>query len=284
MLTVLFLGDVVGEPGRSAVIARLPESRQELALDFIIVNGENAAAGRGITPKITIDLLRAGVSVVTTGDHIWDRKEILPFIETEPRLLRPLNYPAGAPGSGSIILETAKGKIGVINVQGRTFMQPILDNPFRAVEAAVTKMRSETPNIIVDAHAETTSEKIALGRFLDGKVSAVIGTHTHVQTADEQIFPGGTAFLCDAGMCGPINSILGRKIEPIMNRFISNLPSSFPVAGGEVRLHGALIQIDESTGRALRITRIDEPGPSESAPAEAEPKIDIEQASSPEQT
>ena len=225
MLTVLFLGDIVGQPGRAAVIARLPDLKAKYALDFIIVNGENAAGGRGITGKITIDLLRAGVSVITSGDHIWDQKEILSFIDTEPRLLRPMNYPEGTPGTGSIVLETAKGKIGVINVQARTFMQPILDNPFRAVEAAVTKMRSETPNIIVDAHGETTSEKIALGRFLDGKVSAVIGTHTHVQTADEQIFPGGTAFLCDAGMCGPVNSILGRAVDPILNRFISNLPS-----------------------------------------------------------
>jgi metallophosphoesterase (TIGR00282 family) len=284
MLTVLFLGDIVGEPGRNGVIARLPELKEKHALDFIIVNGENAAGGRGITGKITIDLLRAGVSVVTTGDHIWDQKDIIAFLGLEPRLLRPLNYPEGAPGSGSIVLETPKGKIGVISVQARTFMQPILENPFRAVEAAVKKMREETSNIVVDAHGETTSEKIALGRFLDGKVSAVIGTHTHVQTADEQIFPGGTAFMCDAGMCGPVNSILGRKIEPIMNRFISNLPASFPVAGGEVRLHGALIEIDESTGRAVRITRIDEPGPSESASPEAEPKMDIEQAPSVEQT
>jgi metallophosphoesterase (TIGR00282 family) len=284
MLTVLFLGDIVGEPGRNAVIARLPELKEKHALDFIIVNGENAAGGRGITGKITIDLLRAGVSVVTTGDHIWDQKDIIAFLGLEPRLLRPLNYPEGAPGSGSIVLETPKGKIGVISVQARTFMQPILENPFRVVEAAVKKMREETSNIVVDAHGETTSEKIALGRFLDGKVSAVIGTHPHVQTADEQIFPGGTAFMCDAGMCGPVNSILGRKIEPIMNRFISNLPASFPVAGGEVRLHGALIEIDESTGRAVRITRIDEPGPSESASPEAEPKMDIEQAPSVEQT
>ncbi len=276
MLRILFLGDIVGEPGRNAVIARLPELKEKHALDFIIVNGENAAGGRGITGKITIDLLRAGVSVVTTGDHIWDQKDIMAFLDLEPRLLRPLNYPDGAPGSGSIVLETPKGRIGVINVQARTFMQPILENPFLALEAAVKKMREETSNIVVDAHGETTSEKIA--------VSAVIGTHTHVQTADEQIFPGGTAFMCDAGMCGPVNSILGRKIEPIMNRFISNLPASFPVAGGEVRLHGALIEIDESTGRALRITRIDEPGPGASASPEAESKIDIEQAPSPEQT
>ena len=284
MLSVLFLGDVVGEPGRSAVIARLPELKAKHALDFVVVNGENAAGGRGITGKITIDLLRAGVSVITTGDHIWDQKEILSFIDTEPRLLRPLNYPDGAPGSGWIVLETAKGKIGVINVQARTFMQPILENPFHAVEAAVTKVREETANILVDVHGETTSEKIAMGRFLDGKVSAVIGTHTHVQTADEQIFPGGTAFMCDAGMCGPVNSILGRAIDPIMNRFISNLPASFPVAGGDVRLHGALIEIDETTGRAMRITRVDEPGPSEPAPSEPEPRVDIEQSHSPEQT
>lgn len=258
MLTILFLGDVVGEPGRSAVIAQLPILKEKYALDFVIVNGENAAAGRGITPKITIDLLRAGVSVVTTGDHIWDQKEIVAFIDTEPRLLRPINYPEGAPGAGAIVLETAKGKVGVIDVQARTFMQPILENPFQAVDAAVTAMRRETAVIFVDVHGETTSEKIAMGRFLDGRVSAVIGTHTHVQTADEQIFPGGTAFLCDAGMCGPINSILGRAVDPIVQRFISNLPAPFPVAKGEVRLCGAIIMVDETTGRALTIQRLNE--------------------------
>ncbi len=283
MLTVLFLGDVVGEPGRNAVIARLPELKEQHGVDFIVVNGENAAGGRGITGKITIDLLRAGVSVVTTGDHVWDQKDILSFIQTEPRLLRPVNYPPGAPGSGSIVLETTKGKIGVIDVQCRTFMQPILENPFRAMDETVAKMREETANIIVDVHGETTSEKIAMGRFLDGKVSAVIGTHTHVQTADEQILPGGTAFLCDAGMCGPVNSILGRTIEPIMNRFVSNMPASFPVAAGEVRLHGALVAIDEKSGRAARIMRIDEPGPAQPA-TEPEPKIDNEQSPMPEQT
>jgi 2',3'-cyclic-nucleotide 2'-phosphodiesterase len=258
MLTILFLGDVVGEPGRNAVIANLARLKEAHAVDFVVINGENAAGGRGITPKITIDLLRAGASVITTGDHIWDQKEIISFIDTEPRLLRPVNYPPGAPGNGSIVLETAKGKVGVIDVQMRTFMQPILENPFPAVEAAVAAMRQETPVIFVDAHGETTSEKIAIGRFLDGKVSAVIGTHTHVQTADEQIFPGGTAFLCDAGMCGPANSILGRAIEPIVNRFISNLPALFPVARGEVRLCGVVVSIDETTGRAISIARINE--------------------------
>jgi metallophosphoesterase (TIGR00282 family) len=280
MLKVLFLGDIVGEPGRNAVIARLPDLKEQHGLDFIVVNGENAAGGRGITGKITIDLLRAGVSVITTGDHVWDQKDILSFIDTEPRLLRPLNYPAGAPGSGSIVLETAKGKIGVINVQCRTFMQPILENPFRAVDETVARMREETRNIVVDVHGETTSEKIAMGHFLDGKVSAVLGTHTHVQTADEQILPGGTAFLCDAGMCGPVHSILGRAVEPILNRFVTNLPASFPVADGEVRLHGALIEIDEKTGRATRIMRVDDPGPAQS-PSEPEPKIDNEQSPNP---
>lgn len=268
MLTILFLGDIVGEPGRSAVSARLPELKRELAVDFIIVNGENAAGGRGITPKITIDLLRAGASVVTTGDHVWDQKEIFAYFATEPRLLRPINYPPGAPGSGSIVLETAKGKVGVINVQGRTFMQPILENPFDAIDRAVAEMQEETRIIFVDAHAETTSEKIAMGRFLDGRVSAVIGTHTHVQTADEQIFPGGTAFLCDAGMCGPTESILGRAMHPIIQRFRSNLPAPFPVAKGDVQICGAVVQVDESTGRAVSIQRINELIP-EAQPAPA---------------
>jgi len=267
MLTLLFLGDIVGEPGRSAVIARLPEWKRDWQLDFVIVNGENAAAGRGITPKITIDLLRAGVAVITSGDHIWDRKEIVDFIATEPRLLRPLNYPAGAPGAGTVVLETPKGNVGVINVQSRTFMQPILENPFPLLDAAVEEMRKETPVIVVDIHGETTSEKIAIGRYLDGRVSAVLGTHTHVQTADEQIFEKGTAFICDAGMCGPIHSILGRTIESVISRFISNLPAAFPIALGETRLHGVVVEIDETSGRALRIRRIDEPGPADLAPA-----------------
>jgi len=255
MLRMLFLGDVVGEPGRRAVIDLVPVLKKEYELDFVIVNGENAAGGRGITPKITIDLLRAGIAVVTTGDHVWDQKEIFNYIDTEPRLLRPINYPEDTPGQGSVVLETSKGKVGVLNVQGRTFMLPPLENPFRALDAAITKMREETSVIFVDVHAETTSEKIAIGRFLDGRVSAVVGTHTHVQTSDERLFPGGTAFLCDAGMCGPTESILGREIEPIVTRFITNLPATFPVAKGPVALNGAIIDIDETTGKALGIQR-----------------------------
>src|ERR1700741_3154877 len=258
MLRLLFLGDIIGEPGRRAVVEAVPRMKKELGVDFVVVNGENAAAGRGITGRISIDLLRAGVAVITTGDHIWDQKELFSYIQTEPRLLRPINYPVGTPGKGSIVLETAKGKVGVINVQGRTFMQPSLENPFRHIEEEVRRVRAETPIIFVDVHAETTSEKIALGRFLDGKVTAVAGTHTHVQTADEQIFPGGTAFICDAGMCGPTESILGREIEPIVQRFVTSMPVNFPVARGQVKLHGLLVDIDESTGRALAVTRVAE--------------------------
>jgi metallophosphoesterase (TIGR00282 family) len=258
MLRLLFLGDIIGEPGRRAVIEMLPALKSAWGIDFVVANGENVAAGRGITPRLAIDLLRCGVAVITTGDHVWDQKEVVSFIETEPRLLRPINYPEGTPGGGSIILDTAKGKVGVINVQGRTFMLPALENPFRCVWAEVEQIRTQTPIIFVDVHAETTSEKIALGRFLDGRVSAVAGTHTHVQTADDQIFPGGTAFICDAGMCGPTESVLGREIQPIVQRFYSSMPINFPVAKGEVKLHGLMVDIDEESGRALSVQRIAE--------------------------
>ena len=259
MLRLLFLGDIIGEPGRKAVIDMVPRLRKSWGVDFVVANGENAAAGRGITGRITIDLLRAGIAVVTTGDHIWDQKDVNAYIDTEPRLLRPINYPPGTPGKGSIVLETAKGKVGVINVQGRTYMQPSLENPFLHIEQEVKRLLAETNVIFVDAHAETTSEKIAIGRFLDGKVSAVAGTHTHVQTADEQIFPGGTAFICDAGMCGPTESVLGREIEPIIRRFLTSMPANFPVAKGNVTLHGILVDIDTETGKSQSIIRVAEP-------------------------
>ncbi len=258
MIKILFLGDIVGEPGRRAVIESLPRIREQHGIDFIIVNGENSANGRGITPRISIELLRAGAAVITTGDHIWDQKEIVSYIDTEPRLLRPLNYPPGTPGAGSIVLETARGKVAVVNVQGRTFMQPSLENPFRAMDDEIARLREETPVIFVDVHAETTSEKVAMGRFLDGRVSAVVGTHTHVQTADEQIFPGGTAFLCDAGMCGPQEAILGREIDAILGRFVTSMPLPFPVARGPVRLNGVIVSVDEASGRAEAIERFAE--------------------------
>lgn len=237
------------------MIQNLAKIREHWSIDFIVVNGENSAGGRGITPKITIDLLRAGAAVVTTGDHVWDQPEIVEYFPTEPRLLRPLNYPDGTPGHGSIVLETKKGKVGVIQVQARTFTQPPLENPFRALLEEVAKLREETPVLFVDVHGETTSEKIGLGRIVDGQVSAVVGTHTHVQTADEQIFPGGTAFLCDAGMCGPEESILGRSIESVLYRFRTAMPARFPIAKGVVKLCGAVIDIDIATGKAQKIER-----------------------------
>lgn len=271
MLKLLFLGDVVGEPGRKAISDMVPVFKRDRGVDFVVVNGENAAAGRGITPKIAIDLLRAGAAVITTGDHVWDQKEIVPYFPTEPRLLRPINYPDGTPGQGSVVLDTPKGPVGVINVQGRTFMLPPLEHPFRAVEAEVERMRGAGVRMIfVDIHAETTSERIAMGRFLDGKVSAVIGTHTHTQTADERIFPGGTAFLGDAGMCGPFDSVLGRDVAAIVKRFYNNLPIPFPVARGPVKIHGALIEIDEESGRAISIERVAEFHPASLQPPQPE--------------
>ncbi len=256
-IRILFLGDVVGEPGRKAVISQLPLLKQSEAIDFIIVNGENAAGGKGITPKIAIDLLRAGAAVITTGDHVWDQPEIVDYLPTEPRVLRPLNYPDGTPGNGSVVLETPKGRVAVMQLQGRTFIQPPLENPFIAAENEALRLRADGVGpIIVDMHAETTSEKISMGRMLDGKVSAVFGTHTHVQTADESIFPGGTGYLTDAGMCGPEESVLGRNIESVVWRFKTGLPTRFPVAKGAVRLCGAIVDVDADSGSCLGIRRL----------------------------
>ncbi|GAB4170524.1 MAG: TIGR00282 family metallophosphoesterase [Terrimicrobiaceae bacterium] len=258
MIKLLFLGDIVGEPGRKAASAYTKRALESGQADFVVVNGENAAGGRGITARLAIDLLRSGVAVITTGDHAWDQKDTAAYMATEPRLLRPINYPKGAPGQGSVVLETAKGKIAVLNLQGRTFMQQMLDNPFHAALNEVERLRQETPVIFVDFHAETTSEKIAMARFLDGRVSALVGTHTHVQTADEKILPNGTGFLCDAGMCGPEHSILGRDPRNIIRKFLDALPTPYPVASGPVRVCGALITIDPVTGLAGSIERISE--------------------------
>ncbi|MES2995539.1 MAG: TIGR00282 family metallophosphoesterase [Verrucomicrobiota bacterium] len=255
-IRILFLGDIVGEPGRKAVISLLPEIRETERLDFIIANGENSAGGRGITGKIAIDLLRAGVAVITTGDHLWDQPDIVDYLPTEPRLLRPLNYPDGTPGNGSVVLDTAKGRVAVIQAQGRAFIQPPLENPYLAVEAEVERLRADGVRIIVlDMHAETTSEKIAMGRFLDGRVSAVFGTHTHVQTADESIFPGGTGYLTDAGMCGPEESVLGRAIDSVLFKMKSGMPTRFPIAKGPVRLCGVIVDVDVETGACSDIRR-----------------------------
>ncbi len=257
-MRILFIGDIVGNPGREAVRHLVPRLREGEGIDFVVANAENAAGGSGITPHVAAELFDAGVSVITAGDHVWKKREIFDCIERDVRILRPLNLPPGVPGRGYGLYTLPGGsKIGVLNVQGRVFMQPI-ECPFRSAREAVTKMREESPVIIVDIHAEATSEKVAFGRFLDGTVSAVIGTHTHIQTADETILPGGCAYLTDAGMSGPYDSVIGRRTEDVLERFLYSVPKRFEVASGDVRLCGALVDIDERTGRATQIRRIHE--------------------------
>ena len=273
-MKILFIGDIVGQPGRRAVQALVPKLREQHALDFVIANGENSAGGNGITPKTAGEIFSAGVNVITSGDHLWDQKEVMELLANEKRFLRPLNYPAGTPGNGSGIYQIKRGDetpdepvredarptglfVAVINLQGRTFMPP-LENPFTLALDEVKKLREHTKIIFVDIHAEATSEKIALARMLDGHVSAVVGTHTHVQTADEHIFPGGTAYLTDAGFTGPHESVLGREIEPVIKRFLTAMPQRFEVAKERVILHGCVIEIDDASGRAVKIQRISE--------------------------
>jgi metallophosphoesterase (TIGR00282 family) len=255
---MLFIGDVVGAPGRKAVAHLLPKLRAERNIQFVVANGENSAGGSGITPATAGELFAAGVDVITSGDHLWDQKEVMTLLETEPRFLRPCNYPRGTPGQGGAVFEPAgQPRIAILNVQGRVFMAD-LENPFESAAQEVQRLRLHTNIIFIDVHAEATSEKIALARMFDGKVSAVVGTHTHVQTADEQIFPGGTAFLCDAGFTGPHESVLGREIEPVIRRFTTNMPQRFGVARDRVLLQGALIDINGETGCAERIERVSE--------------------------
>jgi len=256
-VNVLFIGDIVGQPGRRAVKDLLPRLREQHLVDVVIANGENAAGGSGITVKTAAEIFSAGVDVITCGDHLWDQKEVNDLLEKEKRFVRPANYPAGTPGQGSLLLaREGLPPIGILNLQGRTFMAA-LENPFHCALVEVERLRQRTNTIFVDLHAEASSEKIALARMLDGKVSAVIGTHTHVQTADEQIFPGGTAFLCDAGFTGPHESVIGREIQPIIRRFMTNMPQKFEVAKDRVVLQGALVIIDQA-GRATSIRRISE--------------------------
>ena len=257
-MKILFIADIVGEPGRKAVKQLVPQLRQRHGLDLVIANGENAAGGSGITPKTAEEIFSAGVDVMTSGDHLWDQKEVIGLLENERRFVRPLNHPPGTPGQGSAVFEVRSAMlVAVLNLQGRTFMPP-LENPFHTARAEVERLSRQTKIIFVDFHAEATSEKIALARMLDGRVSAVIGTHTHVQTADEQIFPGGTAYLSDAGFTGPHESVLGREIEPIIRRFLTGQPQKFDVAKNRVLLQGAVIDIDEVTGKSVKIERVSE--------------------------
>ncbi|HEY1171751.1 MAG TPA: TIGR00282 family metallophosphoesterase [Verrucomicrobiae bacterium] len=257
-MKLLFIGDIVGEPGRRAVAKLLPKLKADHRLDVVIANGENSAGGAGITPGTAEEIFAAGVDVITCGDHLWDQKEVNQLLLQEPRFVRPLNYPPGTIGQGSTLLQKdGLPLLGVVNVQGRTFMAA-LENPFTTMRAEVNKLRRSTHLIFVDIHAEATSEKIAMGRYLDGDVSAVVGTHTHVQTADEQIFPGGTAYLSDAGFTGPQESVLGRNIEPVIQRFLTLTPQRFGIATERIALQGVIIDIDDNSGHAKSIKRVNE--------------------------
>ncbi len=246
----------MGSPGREAVEKLLPQLKKEYRLDFVIANAENAAGGSGITPKVAEELFGSGIDVLTSGDHIWKKREIFEIINLDERILRPLNFPSGAPGRGFGVFKTKGGlKVGVINVNGRVFMEA-LECPFRTALTAQEALIEATNIIIVDIHAEATSEKVALGWYLDGKVSAVLGTHTHIPTADEKILPQGTAYITDVGMVGPQDSVIGRKIEDVLARFVTALPMRFEVAKDNVQLQGVVLDIDEKTGKARSIVRI----------------------------
>lgn len=252
-MRILFIGDIVGKPGRRAIGALVPVLRRELVLDLVVANGENAAGGRGLTVKTSQELLSAGVDVLTSGNHIWAQPDIIPQLDGEMPIVRPANYPEGVPGRGMV---QCRG-LTVINLMGRTFMYEI-DDPFRAADRLLADVPPSSP-VLVDMHAEATSEKVAIARYLDGRVSAVVGTHTHVPTADQRVLPKGTAFVCDAGMCGPYDSVIGVEPEAAIRRFLTGMPARFNVAetSPTVQFNSVLIEIDETTGRALTIERVD---------------------------
>jgi len=255
-MKILFMGDIVGEPGRHAVKELLPKIVKSEGVEFVIANCENVAGGSGVTPALADELLSYGVDVLTSGDHIWKRKEIYDKLGSDARILRPANYPSEVPGSGSTVVSSSSGTdVGVINLIGRVFMQAV-ECPFKTAKREVEKLKNKARIIIVDMHAEATSEKIALGWYLDGLVSAIVGTHTHIQTADEKILPQGTAFISDAGMTGPYDGVIGRKKEQILNRFLTQMPTKFEMAEGDIQLHGVIIDIDGKTGKAESIKRV----------------------------
>lgn len=255
-MKVLFIGDIVGEPGRRMVrehVKRLVEGHRA---DLVIANGENAAGGFGITPEIADDLFFSGIDVLTSGNHVWDKKEIEPYLVKQDRLIRPANYPEGTPGFGSVVVATAEGaKAAVLNLEGRVFMSNVED-PFRVADRELERLKKETPVVIIDFHAEATSEKAALGWYVDGRASAVIGTHTHVQTADERILPGGTAFLSDAGMTGPSDSVIGVRKEDAIARFLTQRPRKFEIPKGPVHLDAVVLDLDARSGKAVAIERV----------------------------
>jgi metallophosphoesterase (TIGR00282 family) len=256
-MNVLMVGDIFGDSGRAALAKLLPRLRQQHAIDVAVVNIENAAGGFGVTPQIARTVLEGGgVDVLTSGNHIWDKKEIIPYIGKENLLLRPANFPAGTPGVGHITIKAGPHRVGVLNLMGRIFMNPI-DCPFRKADELVAELRRETPIVLVDMHSEATSEVMALGWYLDGRVSAVVGTHRHVQTADERVLPGGTAYITDLGMTGPVDSVIGVDKDIIIQRFLTQMPIRFEPAKGPAALRGVVIAVDPDTGRATSIQRLD---------------------------
>lgn len=255
-MKVLCIGDIMGEPGRRAVARIVPRLTAQHRIDAVIANGENVAGGFGVTRELAEELFDTGVSVITTGNHAWDKKEAVEYFSREPRLLRPANYPAGVPGNGSVVIETAAGeRLAVLQVMGRVYM-PTIDCPFQAAKRELSRLKRETSAIIVDMHAEATSEKMAMGHFLDGEVVAVVGTHTHVQTADEQILPKGTAYITDIGMTGPLHSVIGVKKELAIEKFLTGMPRRFEVASGPSVFCAVLLELDPRLGKAISFERI----------------------------
>lgn len=256
-MNILCVGDIVGRPGREAVQKLLPALREEYALDCVIINAENSAGGFGITVKVAEELFSLGCDVITLGDHVWDKQDIYAYLDEQKKIIRPANFPEGAPGRGFTIVTTSKGhKVAVVNLLGRTFMRYSVDCPFKTLKAIIKDVHKETSIIVVDMHAEATSEKVALGRFVDGDVSVVFGTHTHVQTADEKILPKQTAYITDLGMTGPYDSVIGQNKNAIIERFLTSMPVKFEVAKDDVWLHGIVVNVDERTGKANSITRV----------------------------
>jgi len=255
-MKIFFIGDIVGKAGRKAIHEVLERAVAEYEVDFTIANGENAAGGMGITPPIALEILDDGVDVITSGNHVWAKKEIISFLDEETRLLRPANYPAGVPGRGAGLFRIGNGqKIGVLNLEGRVFMKH-LDCPFRVGEREIEKLKQETQTVIIDFHAEATSEKVAMGWFMNGKASAVLGTHTHIQTCDETILNRGTAYITDVGMTGPLDSVIGIRKEVALERLLTQIPWKFDVATEDIKLQGVVVEVDSKTGKAVNIKRI----------------------------
>ena len=260
-MNILCIGDIVGRPGREALAKLLPVLKAEHAADLVIANGENAAGGNGILPKQADEIFACGVDIITLGDHVWDKPDIYGYLKDDPRIIRPANFPDGSPGRGWTVAASASGvKVGVINLLGRTFMRYNVDCPFRTLDKALTDIKAQAAVSVLDMHAETTSEKVAMGHYADGRVSAVFGTHTHIQTADDKILSGGTAYITDLGMTGPYDSVIGQKKEKIIQRFLTSMPKKFEVAEALATLHGVVVSIEPQTGRAQSITRIQKRG------------------------